>query len=78
VFCPFITLIFLFYYNSIKLTKKYIKNKELNIAGYVNVPMASLGGFLVCATFLDRAVYVPMYWSICLGVVHRYIYLENM
>jgi hypothetical protein len=40
--------------------------------------MIGMGGFLVCATFLDRSVYEPIYWCIALSVVHRYIIEDEL
>lgn len=78
VFVPFVIMLFRFFRNSARLARRYVTANRPEMAVYVRVPMIGMAAFLVCATFLDRSAYEPIYWCIGLGVVHRYIYVEEL
>lgn len=73
VFAPFVFMVLRFFRDSGRLARRYLAADKPDLAAYVQAPRIALGAFLVSATFLDRAVYEPMYWCIGLGVAHRYI-----
>ena len=73
VFGPFVLLLLNFFVRSWNLVRRYIAAGQHEMAMYVKTPMIGLGAFLVPATFIDRAVYEPIYWCIGLGVVHTYL-----
>lgn len=73
VFVPFVILLLRFFLKSWRLVRRYRAAGAHDMATYVQTPMIGLGAFLVPATFLDRAVYEPIYWCIAIGVVHQYL-----
>lgn len=73
---PFSIMLFRFFRNSIRLARHYKANGQHESAICVQIPLIGLGAFLVCATFLDRLVYEPIYWCLGLGTIHKYLF-EN-
>jgi O-antigen ligase len=71
---PLFILLWRFFRNSWRLARSCVQAGDLETALYVQVPLCSMGGFLVAATFIDRMVYEPLYWCLALGVVHRYLW----
>ncbi|MDA3832907.1 MAG: O-antigen ligase family protein, partial [Spirochaetales bacterium] len=60
VFVPLVTMLLLFFRRTSKAKKKYRGNREI----HADLCAFQIGmvGFLVCATFVNRLIYEPMYW----------------
>ncbi|MDE2262986.1 MAG: O-antigen ligase family protein [Gammaproteobacteria bacterium] len=71
---PYLLLLWRFFRGSWRLARRYAAAGRQEIALYIQTPMLGMAGLLVCATFLDRMVYEPIFWCVALGVTHRYLW----
>lgn len=70
---PFIIILIRFFMNTKKTMIRLRNDGRLDEVLYVTTIRIALGAFLVCATFLNRLIYEPIYWCIGLGVIHSYL-----
>ena len=78
VFGPFVLMLVRFFRNSVRLVHEYAASGRPEMVAYIRVPMVGMAAFLVTATFLDRAIYEPVYWCIALVVSHGYILQKEL
>jgi O-antigen ligase len=76
-FVPFVLLLISFLVRCKRILSQY-KEVYQNEKFYVYTILISMGGFFVCATFLNRIIYEPIYWSISLAVIHEYIQKKQL
>lgn len=71
VLVPFLYMIIRFYrITGIAIKKLKLRDNMSEQVVYIQTIRIALGAFLVCATFLNRMIYEPIYWCFALGVVH--------
>jgi len=70
---PFVVILIRFFKNTKKTMIRLQNDGRFDEVLYVATIRIALGAFLVCATFLNRLIYEPIYWCIGLGVVHSYL-----
>lgn len=68
---PFLLLLYLFFRGTKKTISRLRSQEQLDAIYYILTIRISLAAFLVCATFLNRLIYEPIYWCIGLAAVHR-------
>lgn len=75
VFLPLTGLIVLFFYRTSRSKNKFISNKDI----YADIIAIKIGmiGFLVCASFLNRLIYEPIYWWFCIGYIYDKILIPG-
>lgn len=73
VFIPFFLILFLFYRRTFATSRFYIQTSRPEVAQDIYSLQIGLTGFLVCATFLNRLFYEPIYWFSGLAVAYSYL-----
>lgn len=76
LFVPFVLLLLCFAFRCKRIIGKYGKGHQEDKI-YIYTLLAAMGGFLICATFLNRIVYEPMYWVFGLAAAHFYIQKDH-
>jgi probable O-glycosylation ligase (exosortase A-associated) len=68
VFVPLVWMIVLFFRRMSRAKRQFISEPEV----YADITAFQIGmiGFLVCATFVNRLIYEPIYWWCCLSYVY--------
>ena len=70
---PLLLLFYRFYRNTKRAIVGLRIQQRTEEILYITTARVALGAFLVCATFLNRLIYEPIYWCIGLGVIHCYL-----
>lgn len=68
VFVPLVWMIILFFKRMSRAKQKFIAEPEV----YADIIALQIGmvGFLVCASFVNRLIFEPIYWLVCLAYVY--------
>lgn len=68
VFVPLVGMMVLFFRRTSSAKRKFISEPEV----YADIVALQIGmvGFLVCASFVNRLIYEPIYWWCCLAYVY--------
>lgn len=78
VFIPFSLILLLFFRRSFAASRYYSETDQLESAQDIYAIQIGLVGFLVCATFLNRLFYEPIYWFSGLAVISADIVTRKM
>lgn len=78
VFIPFILILFLFYRRTFAASRFYSNANCMEEAQDIYAIQIGLTGFLVCATFLNRLFYEPIYWFSGLAVSYSYLVKQEL
>jgi len=70
VFCPLLAMIFLFFYRTMKTSKKFILQGNYSIAEDIYAFQIGMVGFLVAASFVNRLIYEPIYWWCAIAICY--------
>jgi len=73
---PFLLMLFFFFYRTTTISRKYAASSYQDFAEDIYVLQIGMLGFLVCATFLNRLMYEPIYWWCALAVAHGRVQKE--
>lgn len=73
VFLPFMFILILFYRRTFMATRFYAGLKRMEDVQDIYAIQIGMTGFLVCATFLNRLFYEPIYWFAGLAAAYTYI-----
>ncbi len=70
---PFALILFFFYRRMFQASRYYRRHPRPGILSDIYSVKVSLTGFLVCATFVNRLFYEPIYWFSALAVAFSYL-----
>ena len=73
VFVPFMLILFFFYWRMFKAVRHFRNHPKPWVLEDIYSVMVSLSGFLVCATFVNRLFYEPIYWMSGIAVAYGYL-----
>ena len=70
---PFLWILLLFYLKTFKVARYYKLMGQKTALGDIYAIQTGFSGFLVCATFLNRLFYEPIYWFSGIAVAYVYV-----
>lgn len=76
VFIPLVTLLGLFFYRTTKICKNYANTLHKQHIHDIYALQVGMIGFLICATFINRLFYEPIYWWCGLAYIHTKIQMN--